>query len=463
MQKFKEKGFTVAELLIVIGIITVLIGVSTSLYFSIRKSKNIDVEAEKITSALRLQQNKTLSGGDFDSHGVYFDSSTNTYTLFVGTTYNASDPSNQTEPIEGRVFLNNIQLTGGGNSIVFDRLSGRTANSGYIEIAYKADPSDVRHICIKKSGSVHTLDISETSSCLVADLEYTGGTTDSDLATFPSDSAWGDPAQSFTTGIDAMSVSGVDLYLRYDDDDLEGDYSDIFLEIREDSTTGNVIGKSLILDGGSLPSSLSWEQFIFPTPVQLSASTQYFLRLRSLPDSTIPSSGGEGTIIWGYMQSTPSGYAGGSSWRYVGANNNPSDTGQQLSDSDYSFKIYTEDSPNFTDSRHLEFDLEFDLKDYTNIILDFNSGAHIENIVIADNTMGDIFTWESDIDVSGNTEHIKLHSIYMDENDTVLSVHRGLETNDIPLDINIDTVDLVDYSGAGVPTKGVNIGSMIYR
>jgi hypothetical protein len=170
-------------------------------------------------------------------------------------------------------------------------------------------------------------------------VEFTDGTTDGDLCAFPGID--GDCGQSFTMGSQSKEISQVQLYLRKTSPDI----SDIYLEIREGSTIGTVLATSSIMTAADLPDSLDWVTFALQSPVTLAANTQYFLRLRSIPDSTDPETGAVGYIYWGYIHATtsPPAYEGGDAWRYIGRNNNPDDPGQQLGPDDqydFSFRIY---------------------------------------------------------------------------------------------------------------------------
>lgn len=168
---------------------------------------------------------------------------------------------------------------------------------------------------------------------------FKDGTTDADLCAFPGID--GDCGQSFTMGSQSKEISQVQLYLRK----ATTDPSDIWLEIRSDSTIGPVIASSTLMDSNTLPINLEWITFTFQNPVTLDANTQYFLRLSSSPPSTDPEAGAEGYIYWGYIHSdtAPPAYAGGDAWRYIGRNLNPDDPGQQLGPEDqydFSFIIY---------------------------------------------------------------------------------------------------------------------------
>jgi len=460
-----ERGFTLFEILVVIGIITILIGISIGMYGALQNRGSIDTDSQKIISALRLAHNKILSSEGSSNHGVHFDVSDSSFTVFEGDSFDSEDPENTVAFLSNRVEFINIQLAGGSTDVVFDELSGYTVSDGFIELAEKRDISENRIICIEASGVVRILDPqADASSCNAPYLEYTSGAIDGDLASFPSGSAFGDPAQSFVVGDSDVAISSADLYVRRSDTP-----SDVFLEIRETSTTGNVLSQSLIVSGEGLPVSLSWVKFIFSTPVDLSANTQYFLRLRSLPSSNTVS-GASGTIIWAYENSasSPPAYDEGDAWRYVGANDVSSDPGEQMGPAnqyDFNFKIFSSTPPPNVDSRHLEFNLESSLHDYTTITLSFDGGSVVENITINDfmNAESTEFDWSDAVLVNGNEQVIKIHSLYIDDNDTILHVHRNGDLNDVSLNINIDSIDLVDYTAGGVATKGSAIGSMVYR
>jgi hypothetical protein len=175
-------------------------------------------------------------------------------------------------------------------------------------------------------------------------VSYTGGTTNADLASFPG--IWGDPGQSFTVGGSDISVAKVELYLS-----KNGTPSDIYLEIRNESMTGTVLGTSNnTITAGDLTTSLAWKEFTFSTPVMLSANTKYYLRIRS--------NGTNGFIFWGYKHSSPDPYAGGLPWHgwksllssYKHSSPDPYAGGdayrytpvnlQKLDYYDFSFKVY---------------------------------------------------------------------------------------------------------------------------
>lgn len=467
----KNKGFTIIELMVVVGAATILVTITAGVYLSFSKRNYLDVNARELQSVINLGRGQTLSSEGSQNFGVHIDDINNEYVLFPGQAYNSSDPDNEIFIADSRVSIVSINIQGGGSDIIFDRLTGETSQYGVITFEDAADSSLQIEICIHRSGITEV-----QSECAENLLLYDGGTIDADLASFPSNSGWGDPAQSFTVGSAGIYISSVELYLRK----ITADPSDIFLEIRATSAIGNVIGRSWVVDGSSASTTYSWIMFTFPDPALLMASTQYFLRLRSLPDSSVPFSGGSGTIYWGYEHSitAPPAYAGGDAWRYVNQSNNPLDPGEQLGpvdQYDFSFRIiYGVDPPQNKDSRHLEFDLKdpfgfsWSIQGASSSTLTFSDPPNpdvIENIVMANffNATSSEFDWEQDIDVNGNNERIRIHTHYIDSNNTILSIHRDQRFNEKVLAILIDSKSIVSYAANGAPTVGSYGGNMIYR
>ena len=461
-----SRGFSIIEIVLTTTIVAVLIGISIGIYSVLQNRSSLDVDAQKIISALRLAHSRTLASENTASHGVHFESTDNSFVNFEGVVYNSLDPNNKVTFLNDRIEFLNVQLAGGAVDTVFSRISGQTIQDGFIEIADASDNTEARTICIEATGVLRILDPQdENTSCNPSAMEYVDGLVDGDLASFPSNSGFGDPAQSFTAGSSDTDASSIELYVR-----RFGTPSDVFLEIRDTSTVGNVVGKSLLVEGSTLPSSLSWVKFEFPNPVVLSSSTQYFMRLRSLPTSNVAFSGASGTVIWGYEHSaiSPPAYSGGDAWRYIGANNVSSDQGQQLGPADqydFSFKIFDKNGPTNIDSRILEFDLGFSLRDSTTIELSFDGGSVVQNITVATymNAGSTEFNWTGTVLVGGEDQIIEIHSLYIDDQDTVLHIHRDRDLNNVALGVDIDSTDLVDYTVGGVATKGSIIDSMIYR
>ena len=168
-------------------------------------------------------------------------------------------------------------------------------------------------------------------------ISYEGAVTDTDIINFPSNNIGdGDPAQSFTTLASAIKVTRVDAYLRR----TTTSPSDIFAEIRT-SPTGTILGTSNLITGSTIAtSSAAWVEFRFSPEVSLNASTLYYIRLRSIPSSTVAGSGSMGALDWIYLQTPSSPYSGGAARRYIEHLNNPADAGAQLDQYDFGFRIY---------------------------------------------------------------------------------------------------------------------------
>lgn len=168
-------------------------------------------------------------------------------------------------------------------------------------------------------------------------ISYEGAVTDTDVIDFPSDNLGdGEPAQSFTTLASAIDVTRIDALLRR----TSNTPSDIYAEIHT-SPTGTVLGTSNLITAGTIATSTAaWIEFRFAPEVSLSATTLYYIRLRSVPSSDDLGSGSAGAINWVYLQTPLSPYSGGVARRYIEHLSNPADTGEQLDQYDFGFKVY---------------------------------------------------------------------------------------------------------------------------
>lgn len=153
MQNKFNTGFTLIELLVIIAILGFLSTIIIGTFIDFRKSHALEKDTELIVEVLRQARNQTISSKNASLYGVHFG--TSAITLFTGSAYNASSPSNQVYPLNGTDSIVTISLLGGGNSIVFQRLSGETSQSGTITIS-SPSTGKTKVVTIYKTGVVES-------------------------------------------------------------------------------------------------------------------------------------------------------------------------------------------------------------------------------------------------------------------------------------------------------------------
>ena len=121
-------GFSLMELMIVMGILGTLFGLTTIDLTNLLPRVNASSAAEKISIDLKDQQLKAMIGDTegrttADQYGIYFQ--TNQYILFHGASYSAAQADNVSISI-GSEFVIDRDLP--NNSIVFQRRSGEVNN-----------------------------------------------------------------------------------------------------------------------------------------------------------------------------------------------------------------------------------------------------------------------------------------------------------------------------------------------
>ena len=125
------KGYTLIELLIVVGVLAILTGLSALSMVSFSKSSDIETSATIVKGALSEARAGSMADIDDKTWGVYLEP--NRAILFAdsGSGYNPSDPSNSVRIISNQTSLS-WGLAGGGNIIEFSKRTGKTAEGGTI-------------------------------------------------------------------------------------------------------------------------------------------------------------------------------------------------------------------------------------------------------------------------------------------------------------------------------------------
>lgn len=127
------KAFTLIEIIIVVAILAISITLVTAWTLRTLSTAGLQATYEALSGTMRKSQSAALSSISGSDHGIRF--STTTYTTFVGSTYDGSDPdTRETFTLSPRIEFTGISLNGATNDLVFQKGSGETAQYGTITI-----------------------------------------------------------------------------------------------------------------------------------------------------------------------------------------------------------------------------------------------------------------------------------------------------------------------------------------
>lgn len=146
----RNQGFTALELLMVVAILVILSVIIITPFAAFRNSKVLDTTSEETLALLSEARGNTLSAKDGYQYGVHFEASQ--IVLYRGATYSSSDVNNKAAVLDSAIEVSSIVLTGGGSDILFDKLTGKTAQSGSVVIRVKSDTTKTRTITIVGTG-----------------------------------------------------------------------------------------------------------------------------------------------------------------------------------------------------------------------------------------------------------------------------------------------------------------------
>lgn len=200
-----ESGFTLVELLISIAVISI-ISVSIFLgYGAISRNGELKTNTFKIVDVLNLARTRTLASLGASSYGVHFEQTQ--YALFKGATYNAADPDTIFYMLPASVELDDISLAGGVVDVVFERITGKTTQTGSVRVQLVSDPTKFKIISIIGSGRA---DIAATtalspSGTRVTDSRHTHVTYNQNIA----------PATTLTLDFPGYTAHNVDFQSYY--------------------------------------------------------------------------------------------------------------------------------------------------------------------------------------------------------------------------------------------------------
>ncbi len=144
------KGFTLIEILVTISIAAVLFAIIVSGFSGLRNNSDLQSAVEDSVSYLQETRANTLSSNNANVYGVHFESGK--FVLFVGATYDPASATNKNRLLPSSVEINSISLNGGGNDVVFKRLTGETSSHGTVTFRLTSNTSVTKTINILSTG-----------------------------------------------------------------------------------------------------------------------------------------------------------------------------------------------------------------------------------------------------------------------------------------------------------------------
>jgi len=118
-----NRGFTLIEILVVIGIFAIIFSFSLFVSFDFYRSYALRTEKNAIISILQKARSQSLNNIDQAKHGVHFSANPLQYVIFEGNAYNPIDTNN--------VIVNpsyGVSVAGTPFDVQFEQLSGASAD-----------------------------------------------------------------------------------------------------------------------------------------------------------------------------------------------------------------------------------------------------------------------------------------------------------------------------------------------
>jgi prepilin-type N-terminal cleavage/methylation domain-containing protein len=138
-----KRGFSLIEILVVTSIIAMLAGLGLIVGMDSIRQNTFQSEQRLLADVLEKARSRALHNMFESPHGVHIENAG--YTIFRGSTYNATSPTNETFP------KNPSFAVSGASDITFAQLSGNSSFAGVLMIT---DGIRSRNISLNNEGRI---------------------------------------------------------------------------------------------------------------------------------------------------------------------------------------------------------------------------------------------------------------------------------------------------------------------
>jgi len=147
-----QRGFSIIELLIVVSVAVIIFILATSTFSTFNKNRALSGSVENVVSVLETARSRTLASKDDYVYGVHFE--TDRVILFRDNTYDSGTTTNETTLLSTFTTITDISLLGGGDDVIFQKITGKVAEDGTITITLLRDTSASTTITILPTGVI---------------------------------------------------------------------------------------------------------------------------------------------------------------------------------------------------------------------------------------------------------------------------------------------------------------------
>ncbi len=142
-----KKGFTLVEILLVIGVLAMIVGLGITVDFSSFNSTTLNGEEAKIISLLEKARSRSMSNMFDTTHGFCYDGATDNYVIFKGSTCTTTG----SDLIPASTLISENSSTTFPATIIFSQLTGNSTTS----TIHITDGTKSKDITINNAGTIN--------------------------------------------------------------------------------------------------------------------------------------------------------------------------------------------------------------------------------------------------------------------------------------------------------------------
>ena len=145
-----SRGFTLLEIIIVIGILGIILAVIVSPFASFRQRSILNTETQEMTTLINKARLSSMSSMNDKQYGIHFEAGK--IVLFEGITYTEGVETNEEHLFNTILTLDSITINGGGAETVFQKITGSTNQNSTTTLKVIANTGASSTIIVLPSG-----------------------------------------------------------------------------------------------------------------------------------------------------------------------------------------------------------------------------------------------------------------------------------------------------------------------